>query len=79
MIDINPFQNNKNILFFLFILSYFPLPKIKDGDSKRTPRSYNTYLFYPNINPRLGLPKLRKETIYSFIFLSISTPKNKRW
>jgi hypothetical protein len=39
---------------------------------------FNTYLF-KHINPRLGLPKLRKETNNILIFLSISTPENKRW
>jgi hypothetical protein len=44
-------------------------------------RNSNTYLFSASqtIIPKLGSPKLRKETIISFIFLSISTPENKRW
>ena len=51
------------LFFFLFLLL-----KIKDGDS--------------NFGVRILIyftPKLRKETIITFIFLSISTPENKRW
>jgi hypothetical protein len=44
-------------------------------------RNSNTYLFPApqTIIPKLGSPKLRKETMDIFIFLSISTPENKRW
>jgi hypothetical protein len=39
---------------------------------------FNTYLFHTKLLiPKLGSPKLRIETIISFIFLSISTPENQ--
>ena len=45
------------------------------------PRSYNIIIliYFHSNNSKLGLPKLRKETNNTFIFLSISSPENKRW